>query len=281
MSIDMKKIVYSGIADIGYGRTVNEDYMQVAPLDEYVILAIIADGTASHNNELQPAMIVVNEIKSYITQMYKYPSFFTENTKDILKDAILSANRIIAAFKMGNDEFFSGYAASVTAVVIDSRNNNLSFAHCGNTRLYLVRDKVGKDIAPIPTIRQLTKDHTKAQLLVDNGTILDTDYYFHPCRLEMTSGVGIVTNPMIQTFSADIQNRDLFLMSTDGIHYAIKQDALCNIICQSNNCDIGVNQLVQMAKELKNIDNMSAIILFNGEQKEKDEYSSAHRSHDK
>lgn len=258
----MQNILYGGVSDVGYQRTINEDYINLVELDDDTLFAIVVDGAGSFNSEYQPAIIVTLEITNAIKRVFeKDKELFLNNTGLFLNEAILNANRVLGAFKLGNEEMYSGFASALTCCVV-CKSGRITFAHAGNTRLYLLRP-----MSDGATIKQLTKDHTKIQHLVDEGVIDEITYYQHPDRMVLYSGLGVVSEPTIQTFSGNIKTNDILLITTDGIHNAIRKEAMADIVYQSNDCKLAADMLIKGAKSLQNIDNMSAIVIWNkGEQ---------------
>lgn len=252
------RYLYGGKSDIGYKRKINEDYINIIELHSDTLLAIIADGSGSTASALNPASIVVSEIAAIVKRIYEEDKeLFIENSELFLKEAMYAANRVLGAFKLGNDELYAGFGASATCCLIS--NNVLTFAHSGNTRLHLLR--INQEGA-VKTI-QLTIDQTKAKEMIDQGILPPELYYSSPESLVLTSGLGFFTEPNIQTFSTAIQSKDFILLTTDGIHYAINSDAMTNLILAGDNCDAAADALIQAALQQKYNDNMSAIIIFN------------------
>ncbi len=249
----MNKYECGAIADIGVEREKQEDFVHFKELDDNSILCVIADGTASRKEYPQPAAIISMEITDYIYNVYtKRKEVFLSDPVFFLEQALMVSNKILGGFKIGNEEMFSGYAASVTCCLLLA-DEKMYVAHSGNTRLYMIRNGVST---------QLTKDHTKAAKLLDEGKIDPDIYHVHPDRLKLTSGIGVVIDPEIQTFSGKIKDRDILLMTTDGIHYAIRQNAITDIVLKSHNCRDAAANLVNAAKNIiKYPDNMSAMLI--------------------
>lgn len=249
----MNKYTCGGIADIGAEREHQEDFIQFKELDDKAIFCIVADGTGSRKEYPQPAAIATMEIADYICDTYKEKKeLLLQDPEYFIKCAMKNASKVMGAFKMGNEEVFAGYAASVTCCLL-LEDERMCVGHCGNTRLYLLRNGI---------LNQLTKDHTKAAALLNEGKIDINTYHVHPDRLKMTSGIGVVVDPEIQTFTGRIKDNDLILLTTDGIHYAIQQAAMADIILKSANCETATANLVDAAKNIvKYPDNMSAMLI--------------------
>ena len=250
----MNDYIYGAVSDIGVDRENQEDFIQLKELDNQNLLCIIADGTGSRENHPQPAAIVTAEIIDTVTDLYlSRKELFFEDPSFFLKLAMEHANRILGAFKMGNEERFFGYAASVTCYLF-SEANKIYVAHSGNTRMYILRNGM---------LKQVTKDHTKAATLLDEGKIDLATYHVHPDRLKLTSGIGIVLDPEIQTFTGKMKENDIVLLSTDGVHYAIQPEAMAEIILGAANCNDAASALIKASKDIiKYPDNMSAIIVY-------------------
>lgn len=253
----MAEYFFSGNTDIGYKRTVNEDYIDVVQLANDVVFAVVADGMGSRPSDLQPARIVCEDICSSVKNMYaNNPEAFLSNSEAFLKIAVQNANRVIGAFKVANEELYSGFGSTLTCCLLDGERN-LTFVHIGNSRLYLIRNRKG-----VTDIRQLTNDHTRAKELLDLGKISEEEYYTHPERAKLTSTLGFVSDPDVQSLTASAKEGDIIYMSTDGIHYAVRPEAMLDIIIQSDNCNSAVENLIYAAKSQHYADNMSAIVVF-------------------
>ena len=254
----MNSFFYGGSTNIGCRRDVNEDFIGAWELGEDVLLAIIADGAGSKTSSLQPAAIAGSRIREVIERVYrKNQDLFFEGIETFLEESFQTANQILGAFKMGNEELYAGFGTSITACVF--YQNKFTFCHAGNTRLYRIRVNE-KD--KVPSILQLTQDHTKATRLLKEGIIEPELFYAHPDRLTMTSGLGVVPDPVFQVFSAKLKVNDIFLLTTDGIHYAIRPEAMTDIIAQSGDCSSAADALIEAAKMQKYMDNMSAMLVW-------------------
>ena len=259
----MPRYYYAGMSDLGYGKENQEDFLRVIELDDNTLLTIIADGTQSIEGHVKPATLVTLEIIDYIQRiknknkelLFSYPKLF-------LEEALLYANKLLGAFKMGNEEMYAGYAVSLTVCLFFERGKERSpkfaFAHTGNTRMYIIRGG---------GLRQVTKDQTKAAELFREGLIKSREeYHTHPDRLVITGGLGFTTAPVIQTGLGTFKEDDIFLFTTDGIHYAINEDALIQLIIEGQIPSTACANLIEgSVKAVKYPDNATCCIVINGE----------------
>ena len=244
---------YSGKSDIGFNQKKNEDYIAFQELGDDALIATIADGCGSKGSQFQPASIVTNQILNMLQRIYnKRKDLLFENTRFFLEEALLSANDALIAFKLGDEENNAGFASTFTCALI-TEDGTLTFGHVGNSRLYLIHRG---------EIFQMTTDHTDGQLLVDKGVIGEMDYYSSIERLHIYNGIGIKADPFIQTQQYELENNDILVMTTDGIHYSFMADVMNGLILNSTSLDEASDTLIQTAlKEKRFSDNISANII--------------------
>lgn len=248
-------IEYEGISDVGYERTINEDFIAIERIDENILFAIVLDGSGSKNTGLQPGSLIATEMINSLNNFHKSNKTILLNYPEvILQECMNNAGKVLGAFKMGNDELYAGLGASATAILIC--DDKLSCCHCGNTRLYLIRS-----IKDNVKMLQLTKDQTVANKLLENKKISEEDYYYHSDRFKIIGGLGIVAEPKLQHFSIPIKTNDVLALTTDGIHYAIRGEFIKEIILQSSNCLDAVNSLKKAVELQEYSDNLATIIM--------------------
>lgn len=252
---------FEGKSDVGIQKIVNEDYIDTLHLDDDTLLLLIADGSGSDPEGFQPAIIASTEIKTTVKRIFdKRPALALNSSDLVLYEAYMNANRVLSVFAVCDPERYLRIGCSVTCCLLYQREKRTyaSIASVGNTRLYLIR--LSKHS---PSIHLLTVDHTKAADMVTAGLLNEEDYYSHLDRLVITSALGISPEPKIQILeNILIKKDDIVLMTTDGIHYAIRSEAMCDIVLQSGSCSDAVCSLIEAAKLEKYPDNMSAIVAY-------------------
>lgn len=252
-----------GTSDIGFEGEVNEDYYLHRPLRDDVLLVGVADGMGSSPSTLQPGAIATIEMVQACERMFESDQdVFLENPTMMLQEGMYVANRVLGAFKIANEQRHSGFGCSLLAILIYDKNK-FAFAQCGNTRLSLIR--VNEKDGGV-SIRQLTKEHTVAMELLEKGIISGDDYYYHPDRFKLSSGIGIVADPEIQLYSGRLKRGDILLATTDGVHYGIRPEAMANIVVSSDNLESASKALTKAAVMEKVPDNGTAVLIYISEE---------------
>lgn len=247
---------YSGKSNTGFHQKTNEDYILFNEKDfgDDILFAAIADGSGSKESMFRPASIACHQTETMLKRIYKKnEDLFLKHTKLFMEEAFMSANNILIGFKLGDEEQRGGFASTLTCALIEKRGI-LTFAHAGNSRLYLVRDG---------NVYQLTTDHTDAQKLVDSGTITKENYYTAIERLSLYNGLGISPEPIVQTVRTKLQVNDVIIMTTDGIHYSYPSEAFFEILMGTESIDAAAEEMIEAALRLKNFpDNLSVNIIW-------------------
>ena len=223
----MISYLYGGRTDIGLNRELNEDHINIEEVSDELLFVAIADGAGSKNgNMLQPASI---------------------------------ANRILCAFKIANEELYAGFGSTLT-VCLFFDDKRMVFGHIGNNQLLLLRQNKAKDTY-LPKV--LTIEQTKAADLLNEGIIREDQFYTHPDRLVINGALGFYTDPVIQMFDMQMKDGDFVILTTDGIHDAVRAEIIGQIVLDAGDSDRAVSELIKTAKEQNYSDNMSAIVVFN------------------
>ena len=96
-----------------------------------------------------------------------------------------------------------------TVVVLLARGDHFACLWAGDSRAYLLRDG---------EMRQITKDHSLVQELVDNGTIAAEDAENHPHANVITRAIGAdIEDLVLDKVSGRLQQGDRFLLCSDGL----------------------------------------------------------------
>lgn len=253
MAIDY--VAYSGKSNVGTKMKTNEDYILFNDHDFGDNLYVsIADGAGSKESMFRPASIASHQVEKMLARLYKKnKNMFMDNIRIFMEEAFFCANDVLISFKLGDEEERMNFATTLTCALIEP-DGKLTFAHAGNTRLYIIRDG---------TPLQLTKDHTEGQKLVDAKAITEDDYYTAIERLRLFNGVGVSPQPFVQTSSVKLKKNDVVVMTTDGIHYAYRPEAFFDILLRTQTMDEAAEEMIKTALDLKVYpDNISVNIIW-------------------
>lgn len=173
-----------------------------------------------------------------------------KDTAARLADALLQANRMLRA-TVGERPELAGMGTTFTGFF--TVGDKLALAHIGDSRLYLLRDGV---------MRQITKDHTFVQRLVDSGRITEEEAKTHPRRSVLMRVLGDVdSSPDIDTAVLDTRPGDVWLLCSDGLCGYVEDDDIERILLRRTSLQAAVEALIDKALSYGAPDNVTVALV--------------------
>jgi serine/threonine protein phosphatase PrpC len=225
--------------DVGAVRKNNQDSFLVDKNNKY---CIVADGMGGHNAGEVASSMAAQEAGKFLSD--NIPKSL-HSAVDMVYDAIRCANnKVFKAARLNFD--YSGMGTTmVMAYFYDER---IILANVGDSRAYLVRNK---------SIRQITKDHSMVERLVDEGTITREQAKNHPQKNMITRAIGTDREVQADMYMMSVVENDILLLCSDGLSNEIDEEDICRMLSDGADADA----LIKTAKENGGRDNITAIII--------------------
>lgn len=223
-------------------RTVNEDSLGVWELRDGGLAVAIADGLGGMGGGDIASRIAISSFGEAVTRL----EFDELNLSDITKNIHV---QIRTAQKPGQSE--SAMATTLTAAVF--RNSIFKGVHCGDSRAAIARAN---------GIVRLTKDHTEAQRLYDNGKISKSELMNYPRKNILDSALGIHKDPVIDLFDFDAKVGDRIFFTTDGVHEKVYLREMRAIASEFDNPIPFIEKVRHLIQDRGAEDNFSLVAVF-------------------
>jgi serine/threonine protein phosphatase PrpC len=253
-----------GRTDIGMHRSGNEDSFLVADLTKGDIdlgpgasthqlgergsLMIVSDGMGGAAAGEIASEMAVTSIRESLDEM---PA--STEISERLKSAAEIANEQIWNHSQENPEL-SGMGATLTAVLV--QGTTAYVAQVGDSRAYLVRRE---------QIKQLTKDQSLAQMLVDSGAIKPEQMESVPQNVIMQA---LGTQPVVKVVmtAVELYRDDCLVICSDGLSNKVTPEELRETVRDIQDLTEACRVLIEKANERGGEDNITVIIArFDGE----------------
>ena len=228
--------------DVGCKRKTNEDF-----LDHFVcengLVSVVCDGMGGHVGGAVASHVAVEAIRNFLC------GTFIDDPKVAISKAIDVANEAILTRAMTQPEL-TGMGS--TCVMLIVRDGKVYIGSVGDSRVYLVRER---------KIRQLTKDQSYVQMLVDRGQLSPEDAERHPRKNEITNALGIQGMKPATVLPNAIfpEAGDCFLLCSDGLSGMVTDDEIQRIV--SKQTEMGSQEradtLVELARRNGGLDNIT------------------------
>lgn len=231
------------MTDVGRKREVNQDYVFATDqkIGPFPNLLVVADGMGGHK--------AGDFASKYTVEVLKEELMASEEGKpeQILKKCIDTANRklIEAAF---SDIKLEGMGT--TLVVATVIGNTLHFANIGDSRLYLIDNK----------IKQLSKDHSLVEEMVRLGGIRAEDARNHPDKNIITRAMGVKEEAEADFYEYRLKRGDVILMCTDGLSNMVEDEDMFGLVKGARDIVEAVNLLIDRANYNGGRDNIGVVL---------------------
>ena len=160
----------------------------------------------------------------------------------------LATARISAA--VAEDPERQGMGTTLTALLFARTGTCLALAHIGDSRAYLFREGV---------LKQVTRDDTFVQMLVDQGVITADQASSHPRRAVVTQALqGEDVNPSYATMVPRAGDR--WLLCSDGLSNVVRPDTLAEVLTTYPDRDACAGKLIDLALHAGAPDNVTVVV---------------------
>ncbi|MBO4383632.1 MAG: Stp1/IreP family PP2C-type Ser/Thr phosphatase [Clostridia bacterium] len=231
--------------DSGKVRSSNQDSYAAGEFRNGVAWVVVCDGMGGNVGGNVASSTAVRSISERITTAYR-ENMSSSSIKNLLVTAITNANIEIYDMAAANPEL-SGMGTTVVAAIMDE--NNIYVAHAGDSRAYLYT----KD-----EIRQITRDHSVVQKMIEDGKITEAEAHRHPSKNLITRALGVDESLRVDFTEESISPKTLLLICTDGLTNYVTDEEIHKTILEGRQSDFA-STLVDLANEHGGGDNITVV----------------------
>ncbi len=242
--------VYSK-SDIGLEREENQDTVWSEQISETACVAVLCDGMGGEKSGGLASKMAVDIISKRIKESFS--EMMSRNTvRNLLITSVCAANSVV--YETAQREYINSVMGTtcVAAIVF---GGCAYIVNVGDSRAYHLFTS-GDD----ECIRQITKDHSYVQDLMDRGDITEEQAKVHPKRNKITRAIGAESSVTPDYFELEMNSGDMLLLCSDGLSaYGDDMDILD--ICFESRQDCCCDALVQYANNNGGNDNVSVALV--------------------
>jgi protein phosphatase len=165
-----------------------------------------------------------------------------------LAAAAREANERINALSHAERER-AGMGTTLTAVYVGEEE--LSIAHVGDSRAYLMRDG---------ELSRLTRDHSLVQALIDERKLTEAEAAEHPQRSIITRALGPEPGVDVDTRTVRSRAGDVVLLCSDGLTSMVAEDRVAEVLRTAPSLAAAGTSLVEAANDAGGRDNITVVL---------------------
>ncbi len=247
-------ISFHGRTDVGKRRSLNEDTIYAGES-----LFIVCDGMGGHKAGEVASQLAVDVIAAFVKRSAEDPEItwpygfqravsFDGNR---LRTAIKLANRAVFRKAASSDDY-TGMGTTVAAVIVSRNKPQMTHAHVGDSRVYLIRAGV---------IFPLTRDDSWANLSWEEGGSPD-DTARVSMKHVLTKALGARDDVDFEVRDQELGAGDIVLLCSDGLTNMLPDQRILEIVSHRGaDLEGACDELVAEANAQGGRDNISAVLV--------------------
>jgi len=198
----------------GTKRSHNEDaYVDRPDMGMFAV----ADGAGGHQAGEVASGMIAEALEAIPSEL---------SAAELLAEVRLAIERTHVALRDEAARRGPDVVVASTVVVMLARGDHFACLWAGDSRAYLLRGGV---------LRQITRDHSLVQELLDAGTIGPDEAINHPRGNVITRAVGAeVDDFVLDKVSDRLVPGDRFLLCSDGLCKTVPEDQLAELLAAQN-----------------------------------------------
>lgn len=243
----MLTITAAGQSDRGRVRQENQDRWRIEPTQG---LFLVADGMGGRLAGGLAAQQVVDRLPALLTQ-------HLGSRTDLA--APEATEQVLAALRAMSEQLWQASTGQpglegmgTTVLLVLVRQTHALVAWLGDSQAYLLR---------AGHLKQVTRDHTIVQLLLETGEITPEEAATHPARGQVTRFVGMPGEALPEARVVPLLAGDRLFLCTDGVTRMLSERELLTILQCSQEPDVVCRQVIEAANAAGGTDNMTALLV--------------------
>ncbi|MBR5617076.1 MAG: Stp1/IreP family PP2C-type Ser/Thr phosphatase [Oscillospiraceae bacterium] len=238
-----------GLTDQGCVRKQNQDAFHIEKLDRNSLLCVVCDGMGGAKSGNIASTLAVDVFVEEVRRTWT-PSITQYKLEQMLRGAVKLANFTVYDQSQQFEEF-DGMGTTLVAALI--HGHRVTVVNVGDSRAY----KVDSD-----GIRQITRDHSLVQVMVDRGELAPELARTYPGKNFITRAIGTETMVECDLYHLEVRKGDYLLLCSDGLSNTMdEQEMLFEIVhgVKKQHC---CQRLLNIAKNRGAPDNVTSILIM-------------------
>ena len=237
-----------GLTDVGCVRKQNQDSYRIEKLDKSTLLCVVCDGMGGAKSGNIASSLAVDVFVEEIRRCW-VPKMNSDKIDLALRGAVKLANFTVYDQARQFEEF-DGMGTTLVAALV--KPTMAILVNVGDSRAYGIDDQ---------GIRQLTKDHSLVQMMVDRGDLTPEQAKSYPGKNFITRAVGTETTVMSDLYHVDLHKGEFILLCSDGLSNVLDdQEILFEVVhgVDKRRC---CSRLLDIVKSRGAPDNVTSVLI--------------------
>jgi serine/threonine protein phosphatase PrpC len=236
------------VADLTRGNATLQPEVRTHVVGERGTLFMVADGMGgAAAGEIASAMAIETVMRHLTGAIGTTGAPTDEQFATAIKQAAAAANTQIHSFAIEHPEF---RGMGTTATIAGVLGNTVYLAQVGDSRAYLVRDGVG---------RQITKDQSLMQKLIEAGEITEAEAELSERRNIILQALGPEAQIKVDLTYQQVRRGDVLVLCSDGLSGQVRPEEITAIVTENDDVMMACKRMIDRANEAGGPDNITVI----------------------
>lgn len=237
-----------GLTDKGCVRKMNQDAYEIRQLDRNTLLCVVCDGMGGAKSGNIASSLAVDVFTQEVVRTWA-SNMDSDKTDQVLKNAVKLANFTVYDQAMQFEEF-NGMGTTLVAALVHGKK--VSIVNVGDSRAYIINQK---------GIRQITRDHSVVQMMVDRGELTPEMAKTYPGKNLITRAVGTEASVLCDVFRQEMAKGDFLLLCTDGLSNMMDDQEILFEVVHGVNKDHCCKRLQDIVISRGSPDNVTSVLV--------------------
>ena len=237
-----------GLTDKGCVRKMNQDAYEICQLDKNHLLCVVCDGMGGAKSGNIASSLAVDVFSQEIQRTWT-PNMEWDKADQMMKSAVKLANFTVYDQARQFEEF-DGMGTTLVAAFI--RGRKVSVVNVGDSRAYRISQN---------GIRQITKDHSVVQMMVDRGELTPEAAKRYPGKNLITRAVGTESSVVCDVFRQELNRGDFLLLCSDGLSNLMDDQEILFEVVHGVNKERCCKRLLDIALSRGCPDNFTCVLV--------------------
>lgn len=257
----------AGWSTTGTIRGSNEDCFtvnyQTSGAREYrrdLAFLCVADGMGGHAGGEVASSMATSTMNAFLRERglsieslqpfgREHPFDDVERASTLLREAVDAANEAVRDAAQA-DPNRPTMGCTLEAMLLIDRKGIL--CHVGDSRVYQFSED---------HLKQITRDQTMVNRLVDLGRLTAEEAVTHPRRFELAQAIGSQKDVMPDQFVLDLIEGDWLMLCSDGLTAHVAEKQMVEVLRASHNAELAARRMVNLAIAQGGSDNCTLIVV--------------------
>ncbi|MDD4851377.1 MAG: Stp1/IreP family PP2C-type Ser/Thr phosphatase [Gemmiger sp.] len=236
----------AAITDIGSCRQENQDNYCAQQLADGSGWGIVCDGMGGVQGGRVAARIATDTMLRYFQK--ELPTLCYGEEKQFIQHGFDITNHAVYDKATSDPEMLGMGTTGVCAYI---KGKMAHIVHAGDSRAYLLQGGA---------MRQITRDHSMVQQLVDSGQITREQAAAHPQKNLITRALGVSATIVPEYNRCEVAPGDILLLCTDGLTNMVSDEEI-RLILQEAPFFEAPDLLVERALKAGGQDNITVMLM--------------------